>query len=78
MSKNTIGILLITVGILYGMLIWEPYYKYTLGYLIEKGWVTPPKIKKGPQGPFGPRSNVIFYSLILIAAGIYMLWAPLY
>ena len=74
MSKTTIGILFILAGLAYGSLTLDGIYNITLGYLVKYNWIKPPPPEKPSKEALGRKSTIIFYSLILIAIGIFLLW----
>ncbi len=76
MNKTVIGILFITAGLAYGSLVFDQIYNKTLGFLVENEWIKPPKQEQAEKNIFGKETTIIFYSLILILIGIYILWSP--
>jgi hypothetical protein len=75
MSKITIGLLFISIGLLYGSLAFDPVYDKTLGYLVKEGWIKLPEQAKQKAGSLlGRKPTIILYSLGLIIIGIYILW----
>ena len=74
MNSTIIGLLFITAGIAYGSLALDGIYSATLGWLVEHSWIKPPVPGKGEKLIFGRKPTIIFYSLSLIAIGIYTLW----
>ncbi|MBI3231476.1 MAG: hypothetical protein HYZ51_00105 [Candidatus Doudnabacteria bacterium] len=73
MNENVIGTLFILTGLAYGSLVVDSVYNATLGFLVEHDWIKPPSPTKLSQGLFGRKPTIIFYSLGLIAIGIYIL-----
>jgi glucose-6-phosphate-specific signal transduction histidine kinase len=76
MTKSSIGIIFITAGVAYGSLVFAPVYNSTVGFLVNNKWIKPP-VPDGHEKDFlGPKLTIVFYSLILIGIGIYMLITP--
>ena len=78
MSKLTIGLIFIFVGLLYGSLIFDVVRSYTTDWLVKNNWVIEPPEKdvKNVEAIqiFGPKTTIFFYSLILIFIGIFIIW----
>lgn len=74
MSKFSIGLTFIIVGFLYGSLAVDFIYERTLGFLVEKGFIKLPPSAKGYRPALGRKTTIIFYSLILISLGLFLLW----
>ncbi len=72
MTKTSLGSGLIIVGLAYGSFAWDRVNRATLGWLLEHGWIKPPKPSKNP-GLFGPKLSIISISLGLILVGIYVI-----
>lgn len=73
MNKNIIGLLFITAGLMYGSLALDGIYNATLGWLVQHNWIKPPTPEKIAKTIFGRKPTILFYSLSLIAIGIYIL-----
>lgn len=77
MNKTSIGILFILAGVLYGSLAFPYINEKTLGWLINNNWLKLPsysdKQKADSSQFFGNQGTIIFYSLILIGIGIYII-----
>lgn len=75
MSKTTIGLIFIIAGICYGSLAIDVVYNHSLGWLVENKWIKPPiPDKTDLKEILGRKPTIIFYSLILIFIGLFMLW----
>lgn len=74
MSKTGIGLLFITLGLLYGTMLLDAVYAHTLGYLIEHEWIQPPVAEKLGENLLGRKPTIFLYSLGLIIIGIFILW----
>jgi len=73
MDKNILGLLFILTGLVYGSLALDGIYSLTLGYLVEHNWIRPPAPGKLNKFVFGRKPTILFYSLALIAAGIFII-----
>lgn len=74
MDKSIIGILFILAGLCYGSLALDGFYDKTLGFLVEHGWVKPPSPSSLNKSILGRKPTIIFYAIILIIIGIFILW----
>lgn len=72
MSKTIIGLIFILVGLTYGSLIIDNFYKNTLGYLVENDWIKLPK--NSTQNNPERKITILMYSISLIIIGAYILW----
>lgn len=73
MNPTIIGLLLITAGVAYGSLVFDGIYNVTLGWLLNHGWIKPPVPGETMEPIFGRKPTIIFYSMSLIAIGVYIL-----
>jgi hypothetical protein len=76
MNKTWIGVAFIVFGIVYGSLAIDDVYNYTLGWLVENKWVTPPPAagKEDLKSILGRKPTILLYAAILIIIGIFILW----
>lgn len=74
MSKTSIGILFIIVGWIYGSLAIEKINFYTIGYLLENGWLKKPPEQHAEKELLGSKAQIIIFASILNIVGIYILW----
>ncbi len=73
MSKLSIGILFLAFATLYGLLLWRPYYNFVARYLLKLELVKPESLRPNTQSNFTSKPQIIFYTLILVAFGIWMI-----
>ncbi len=76
MNKTLIGLLFILAGVLYGSLAIDDIYNHTLGWLLTNKWVKQPleESDKGLKELLGRKPTILFYSLILIMLGTFIIW----
>jgi 1,4-dihydroxy-2-naphthoate octaprenyltransferase len=76
MNKTWIGIACIVAGILYGSMAIDDVYAYTLGWLVENKWITPPPEagKDDLKNILGRKPTILLYAGILIIIGLFILW----
>ena len=76
MNKAWIGVAFIVCGIVYGSLAIDDVYTYTLGWLVENKWISPPPAggNNDLKSIFGRKPTILFYAGILIIIGIFVLW----
>lgn len=74
MNSTLIGLLFILAGLAYGSLALDGIYNKTLGWLVNNNWLKPPAPSKLGKSIFGRKPTILFYSLVLILIGIYILW----
>ncbi len=76
MNKTWIGVAFITFGVLYASLAIDVVYAYTLGWLVENKWVTPPPEagKDDLKNILGRKPTILIYSAVLIIIGLFILW----
>lgn len=71
MSKITIGISLIILGLLYSLLAWHKFYDLTLGKMVEKGFIKPPKWPESEDKPTAGRdATILMYGFGIVVLGI--------
>lgn len=73
MSKLSIGIIFLTFAALYGLLLYQPYYNFVARNLLKLELIKPQNLNAGSQSNFTSKPQIIFYTLILIAFGIWMI-----
>ncbi len=73
MNSTILGLLFILAGVAYGSLMLDGIYENTLGWLVKNNWIPAPSTEKLAKNIFGRKPTIIFYSLTLIAIGIYIL-----
>lgn len=74
MNKVTIGLLFITVGLLYSLTAWDTFYNNTLGILIKHDYIRLPHLNSNKPSKLGRKANILLYGFALIGIGIYLIF----
>lgn len=72
MTKITIGLLFIVIGVLYGSLAQDKVYNATLGWLLKNDWIKPPQTPLG-KSLMGAKATIYFFASILVLLGLFII-----